>query len=76
LDDTCSLCEDSVKDSGLCSIHYSAYKNLNDGYEKWLRAYGKTLDMEKYLKDIIELQDSGKAVKEVASHLLKNELKI
>jgi len=76
LDDICSLCEDSVKDSGLCSIHYSAYKNLNDGYEKWFQAYGKTLDIEEYLKNIIELQDSGKAVKEVASRLLKNELKI
>ena len=76
LDDTCSLCEESVEDSGLCSIHYSAYENLNDGFEKWLRAYNKTFDMERYLKEIIGLQDSGKAVKEVASHLLKNELKI
>jgi len=76
LDDTCSLCENSVEDLGLCSIHYSAYKNLNDGYRKWLQAYGETLDMEEYLRNIIELQDSGKTVKEVASYLLKNELKI
>lgn len=76
MDDTCSLCENSVEDLGLCSIHYSAYKNLNDGYRKWLQAYGETLDMEEYLRNIIELQDSGKTVKEVASYLLKNELKI
>jgi hypothetical protein len=76
LDDACSLCENSVKNSGLCSVHYSAYKNLNDGHEKWLQAYSKALDMKEYLKNIIELEDSGKAVKEVASHLLKNELKI
>lgn len=76
MDDACSLCEDSVKDLGLCSIHYTAYKNLDDGYEKWLQAYGGTLNKEEYLKNIFELQDSGETVKEVASHLLKNELKI
>ena len=76
MDDACSLCENSVEDLGLCSIHYTAYKNLNDGYRKWLQAYGENLHMGEYLKNIIGLQDSGKTVRDVASHLWKNELRI
>ena len=76
MDKKCLLCDRSITESKLCEIHLIAYHNLNDSNKKWLKAFNGKLTMEEFLEKIVKLQDTGNVVKEVAMHLLRNELKM
>ncbi|MBS7619840.1 hypothetical protein KEJ21_04245 [Candidatus Bathyarchaeota archaeon] len=68
----CSIC-DREKESGsdLCYRHEKAYKNLKKVYIKWKKAVN--IDWNEYLKEVIEIPETGTWVKEVALNLINNQ---
>lgn len=42
------------------------------GYEDWVKALNNELSMNEYLNKILNLQDTGNAIREVATYLLEN----
>jgi len=62
----CPLCErDREPSKQFCSLHNSAFRNLEDGYGKWVRALGNKLTKEEYYDKLETMQDTGQAVREV-----------
>ena len=69
----CKLCRREVKDgSDLCIYHAAARDNLYKGYDRWLQAYGE-LSWKAYLERILNLQEAGAWVREVAKLELEKE---
>ncbi|MEM4311935.1 MAG: hypothetical protein QXX95_06055 [Nitrososphaerales archaeon] len=72
----CDLClKDSFKimELKLCYYHSLAYDNLFKNYERWREAYGE-LEWRDYLKKILENDNTGVWVKELAKALLEREV--
>jgi len=68
----CKLCDSpTLSDSEFCELHYKARLSLDEGYNIWLKAYSGNLTMQNYLQEILKLQETGQAVKEMAAHLLR-----
>lgn len=68
----CRLCNSpALSDSEFCELHRKASVSLDEGYKIWLKAYGGELTMRNYLQDVLKLQETGQAVKEMAAHLIK-----
>jgi len=44
---------------------------LDESYKIWLKAYNGELTMQSYLQEVLKLQETGQAVKEMAAQLLK-----
>jgi hypothetical protein len=68
----CTICNDLDREFNLCEIHLKAYKNLKGSYEGWAKALNNELSMNEYLEKILNLQDTGRAIREVAKYLLEN----
>jgi len=68
----CKLCNShTLSDSEFCELHHKARLSLDEGYKIWLKAYTGNLTMQNYLQEILKLQETGQAVKEMAAHLLR-----
>jgi len=68
----CKLCNSpTLSDSEFCELHHKARLSLDEGYEIWLKAYTGELTMKNFLQEILKLQETGQAVKEMAAHLLR-----
>jgi len=68
----CSLCQHKAAvSSDFCETHKTAESNVKQGFKEWARAYDGDISMEKYLRRIIGLPETGERAKEVARHLLK-----
>ena len=71
--ENCALCNSpELEGSDFCELHQKARLSLGECYEIWLRAYDEELSMQSYLQEILKLQETGQAVKELAAHLLKS----
>jgi len=68
----CTICNGLNKEFDLCEIHLKAYENLNASYEDWVKALNNELSINEYLKKILNLIDTGNAIREVATYLLEN----
>jgi hypothetical protein len=68
----CSICNSSNSDFNLCEIHLKAYENINASYKEWTKAFNNNLSTGEYLRKILNLQDTGNAIREVARYLLEN----
>lgn len=68
----CRLCNSHKLDnSEFCELHHKARLSLDECYKIWLKAYDGELMMQSYLQEVLKLHETGQAVKEVATHLLK-----
>jgi hypothetical protein len=68
----CKLCDSpTFGGSEFCELHYKARLSLDEGYKIWLKAYSGELTMQDYLEEILKIQETGRAVKEIAAHLLR-----
>jgi len=68
----CKLCNSpTLSDSEFCELHGNARLSLDEGYKMWLKAYSGGLTMQNYLQEILKLQETGQAVKEMVAHLLR-----
>lgn len=64
----CPLCERHKEASDFCSLHESARRNLEAAYGTWNKGYGN-LTKEEYYEKVENLDETGRAVKEVIQHL-------
>ncbi|MEM2134601.1 MAG: hypothetical protein Q6366_006455 [Candidatus Freyarchaeota archaeon] len=55
-----------------CENHLSAYINLKEAYNEWKKAMDIT--WQEYLKKVIENENTGEWVRELAIHLLNENL--
>ncbi len=68
----CQICgRRTEKDDDLCRYHAEAQQNLKDVYERWKHALDITWD--EYLTRIVELEGTGRWVKEVIQYLRKED---
>lgn len=62
----CPLCErDKEPSKQFCSLHHSAFANLEDAYGKWLRAFGDRLTKDQYYDRLERMEETGQAVRDV-----------
>ncbi len=70
--ENCILCNSPKLDgSEFCELHHKARLSLDECYKIWLKAYDGELTMQSYLQDVLRLQETGQAAKEVAAHQLR-----
>jgi hypothetical protein len=68
----CTICDrEKELGSDLCYRHEKAYKNLKKAYLEWKKAIN--IDWNEYLKEVIEISETGTWVKEVALSLINNQ---
>ncbi|MEM2339887.1 MAG: hypothetical protein QXL32_03090 [Candidatus Bathyarchaeia archaeon] len=62
----CSICGRArVMGSDLCELHLKAKLSLEAAYEDWSKAYGGKLQYREFLERLLELSETGWAVKEL-----------
>jgi hypothetical protein len=66
----CLICGREPDHGDLCTIHKIAKDKIVDSYRLWRIAYG-SIDYKTYLKNLIQLSETGSAVVEVAKMLLQ-----
>ncbi len=72
----CKICVDEAEeDEEFCEVHKLAYLNIIKAYGEWKKAYGE-ISFSEFLKKIIEAEESGESVKEVALYLMKHNLSV
>ena len=72
----CILCDSPKLDnSEFCELHHKARLSLDECHKIWLKAYNGELTTQCYLQEVLKLQETGQAVKEIATHLLKPRLR-
>jgi len=70
MSEQCSLCERRREPSSeFCNFHNAAFTNLENAYTIWTKGYGGNLTREDYFLKIEKLEETGKAVKDVITHL-------
>jgi hypothetical protein len=68
--DQCPLCERHRETSSeFCNLHGEAFRNLDNAYSSWSKAYGGKLTKEEFLAKVAILPETGKSVREVIQHL-------
>jgi hypothetical protein len=68
--DQCPLCERHREPSSqFCNLHGEAFRNLDNSYSLWSKAYGGKLTREEFLAKVAILPETGKSVREVIEHL-------
>ncbi len=72
MEEKCAICNDLAREFNLCEIHLKAYENLKVSYEDWVKALNNKLSMNEYLEKILNMKDTGRAIREVAKYLLEN----
>ena len=73
MSENCTLCDSpQLEGSEFCELHCKAKLSLDECYKIWLKAYDGELSMQSYLQEVLRLQETGQAAKEVAAHLLKS----
>jgi hypothetical protein len=69
--DQCSFCEKPrVSHSEYCSLHQVALANLEAQYANWLKAFDGKLTKDEYFSKLLNLNETGEAVK---SLIVRNE---
>ncbi len=69
----CIICGVNTNEgSNYCENHLSAYINLKEAYNEWKKAMDIT--WQEYLKKVIENENTGEWVRELAIHLLNENL--
>ncbi len=69
----CLICGANTNErSDYCENHLSAYINLKEAYNEWKKAMDIT--WQEYLKRVIENENTGEWVRELAIHLLNENL--
>ena len=58
-----------MSDSEFCGLHVEARKNVEDGYERWGAALGQEIARNDYLDQLIGLDETGDAVKNVIGYM-------
>jgi len=62
--DQCSFCErPRESNSEYCSLHKVALANIEAQYANWLRALGGELTIDEYFSKLLNLGETGDAVK-------------
>lgn len=70
----CALCDRlSDKNGVYCFLHGESLSQIREKFMRWQEAFGE-MSWERYLERIIELKETGDQAKEVARHLLNQEL--
>lgn len=68
---SCQICNRLVRETDrFCTYHQEAFEALSKIYYEWDKAYGG-LDWIEYLRQVIEVEGTGKWVIEVAEVLKK-----
>ncbi len=52
-------------ESDLCELHLMAELSLEAAYEDWSKAYGGKLQYREFLEELLELNETGWAVKDL-----------
>jgi len=68
--DQCPICKrppDAPSD--LCSLHTAAFKNLENAYPAWNKAYDEKLSRKEFFDKVAALPETGRSAKEVIEHL-------
>jgi len=69
MSEACSLCGRRKQErEQFCDFHYTAFKNLQNGYKMWSEAYGE-MTKEEYYGELQKQSDTGSAIKEVIRFL-------
>jgi hypothetical protein len=73
--DECPICR-RRKDVELafCGLHSTAFKNLNENYERWRLAFGYALAREEYNEILRKLPETGNAIKQVIEYVRADKL--
>ncbi len=62
--DQCSVCEKPRNEhSEYCSVHEAAKTNLEAEYANWFRAFSGAISKEEYFSRLLDLEETGEAVK-------------
>jgi hypothetical protein len=62
----CPICgRRSAGGSDLCDLHLRAELSLEEAYGDWSRAHGGNLPYREFLERVLELSETGWAVKEL-----------
>jgi hypothetical protein len=62
----CPICgRGADRGSDLCGLHLEAELNLEKAYGDWSEAYGGGLQYREFLERLLELDETGWAVKEI-----------
>lgn len=70
----CKVCSKEVApDTDFCGLHQKAFENLNNGYSIWRLAYSDKITFADYLEALTKRPETGKAVQEIAHHLIVNQ---
>jgi hypothetical protein len=73
-DKTCFICKRKVEThKELCNYHFIALLNIEKSFQTWRDAYGN-LDWMEYLKKLIENEENGIWVQEVAKYLITEKM--
>jgi len=71
--DECPICQRlNGKDSQFCSLHSQASKNLEGQYERWRAALGEEIDQSEYFQQLLRLEETGQAVRDVIEYLQRS----
>ncbi|MFW9909271.1 MAG: hypothetical protein ACFFEF_11910 [Candidatus Thorarchaeota archaeon] len=65
----CKICGRKGGDEELCDYHQAAYTNLKSAYKVWSEAEGH-LTWEEYVKQVYELEGTGRWVKEIIENIM------
>jgi len=66
----CPLCErPKESSSGFCSLHNTAFRNLENAFSLWNKAYDGKISKEECVDKIETLPETGQSVKEVIRHI-------
>jgi hypothetical protein len=72
--DQCPICRrPNGQDSQFCSLHSQASKNLEMQYERWRKAFGEEMDRTEYFRELLRLEETGRAVMEVIGYLQRSK---
>ena len=66
---SCKICGRSIDEGVYCKRHNLAYKNLEEGYQKW--RYALDISWINYLEKIGKTSGTGRWVKEVVSSIME-----
>jgi len=65
---TCSVCDEKATSDRFCRRHEGAYRRIVETYAGWSEA--KENSPEEYLREIVELAETGEWVVDVARYVL------
>jgi len=61
-------------ESQFCLLHTEAMKNLEREYERWCKAFGEKISEPEYFERLLNLDETGAAVKSVIVYVRQRQL--